>query len=136
MNDIPCNTTVAWWSLPVHCRKAHAKAVDKEKQHSGTLDSLAGELEDVRSRSEVYEEEVASQSQDEGLQLVDSQLKEYYHLQAKADKKSANHSQELETVCVCVCGWVCVCGCVGGCVCVCGWVCVDMYVLYIVVGAE
>ena len=72
------------------------------------------------SRSEVYEEEVASQSQDEGLQLVDSQLKEYYNLQAKADKKSANHSQELETVCVCVC--VCVWDvCVGGWVGVCVW---------------
>ncbi len=88
-------------------RKAHAKAVEKQAKHGEVLESLASELEDVQRRSEAYEQEVASQH--EGVELVDSQLKEYYCLQANADKKSAHLARELEQVCVCVCACVCAC---------------------------
>ncbi len=96
-----------WYVCFLAVRKAHAKAVEKQAKHGEVLKSLASELEDVQHRSEVFEEELASQ-QASGVELVDSQLKDYYRLQAKADKKSATLTQDLERVCVCVCvgGWV------------------------------
>ena len=62
------------------------------------IESLEAELEDVHVRSEQYEEEIAQQSQEEDFQLVDSQMKDYYRLQAKAGKKSATLTLELERV--------------------------------------
>lgn len=79
-------------------KKVHLKAVAKEKQHRESVESLELELADVKARSREYEEEVASASQEEDLQLRDSQMSEYYRLQAHADKKSASLTQDLERV--------------------------------------
>ena len=59
----------------VFYRKAHHKALESQKKHQKEVEQLEQELNEVQQAMSQFEQE--GDSQDDDLQLMDSQVKEY-----------------------------------------------------------
>ncbi|XP_065903678.1 structural maintenance of chromosomes protein 1A-like [Dysidea avara] len=74
-------------------KKAHRKAVESQKKHQQEIAQLEEELQEVQRAMNQFEGEGGSQEDD--LQLMDSQVKEYHKLKKKASRKTAGLGQQL-----------------------------------------
>ncbi|XP_020611608.1 structural maintenance of chromosomes protein 1A-like isoform X1 [Orbicella faveolata] len=79
-------------------KKAYDKAKNVHKKHQAEIKELEYELEEVRSAAEKYEEEILGASQDENVELMDSQLEQYNALKEQAGRETAALKLQLDKI--------------------------------------
>ncbi|KAJ7391318.1 Structural maintenance of chromosomes protein 1B, partial [Desmophyllum pertusum] len=79
-------------------KKAYDKAKNVHKKHQAEIKELEHELEEVRNAAEKYEEDVSGASQDENVELMDSQLEQYNALKEEAGRETAAHKLQLDKI--------------------------------------
>ncbi|XP_078369218.1 structural maintenance of chromosomes protein 1A-like [Oculina patagonica] len=79
-------------------KKAYDKAKNVHKKHQAEIKELEHELEEVRNAAEKYEEEISGASQDENVELMDSQLEQYNALKEQAGRETAALKLQLDKI--------------------------------------
>lgn len=79
-------------------KKAYDKAKSVHKKHQAEIKELEHELDEVREAARKYEEGVSGLSQEEDLELMDSQLEQYNTLKEQAGRETAALKLQLDKI--------------------------------------
>lgn len=79
-------------------KKSYDKAKSVNKKHQAEIKELERELEEVRNTAQKYEEDVSGSSQEEDVELMDSQLEQYNTLKEQAGRETAALKLQLDKI--------------------------------------
>ncbi|PFX28551.1 Structural maintenance of chromosomes protein 1A [Stylophora pistillata] len=79
-------------------KKAFDKAKNVHKKHEAEIRELEHDLEEVRNAAAKYEEDVSGASQDENVELMDSQVEQYHAFKEQAGRETAALKLQLDKI--------------------------------------
>lgn len=79
-------------------KKSYDKAKNVHKKHQAEIKELEHELDEVRKAAEKYEDDVSGASQDEDVELMDSQLEQYNELKEQVGRETAALKLQLDKI--------------------------------------
>ncbi|XP_058966711.1 structural maintenance of chromosomes protein 1A isoform X1 [Pocillopora verrucosa] len=79
-------------------KKAFDKAKNVHKKHEAEIRELEHDLDEVRNAAAKYEEDVSGASQDENVELMDSQVEQYHALKEQAGRETAALKLQLDKI--------------------------------------